>query len=240
MGTHSKSVKLFDWSRTDCEIWLFNEAPRAKDESGKLKYPKCDAFFQMHHEAIWRNPKNRSDAKHYNWLVSGKTPPVYMQEAYPEIPQAIRYPIEEVLSLVSNAGIVVDGKQKEFKYFSSSPDFAIALAAYFCKKQKRYEKIEIWGIELETYSEYAYQRMGFGFWIGYLTALGIPLKINGKAFDEPMYGYEGDVIISSEKIEKRIDELTELVGKEREEYQIKAKEFLKNFEQMSKSYKQNK
>lgn len=228
MGTHPRSVKTFDWSRTDCEIWLFNEAPNAKDEQGKLKYPKCDLFFQMHHEAIWKNPKNRSDKEHYSWLVSGKTPPVYMQEAYPEVPQAMRYPIEEVLSLTSKVSVVVDREEKQFKYFSSTPDYALAMAAYLCKKGKGYKRIEVWGIELETESEYIYQRMGLGFWLGYITVLGVHLIINAKLFNEPMYGYEGDVAITSAQIEKRIAELTAQLGDDTEAYQKEAKSFLES------------
>src|SRR3989344_5347166 len=162
MGTHPKSNALFDWSRKDCEIWLFNEAPNAKNDKGELKYPKCNLFFQMHHEAIWRNPKNRSDKEHYSWLLSGKTPPVYMQEAYPDVPQALKYPIKEVLSLIFKVKMVVNGQEKQFRYFSSTPDYALALAAYICKYEKRYKQIEIYGIELETESEYIYQRLGFG------------------------------------------------------------------------------
>lgn len=227
MGSHPKTLKLFDWSRTDCEIWLFNEAPRAKDGKGNPKYPKCDAVFQIHHEAIWRNPKNRSDNEHYNWLLSGKTPPVYMQEAYPEIPKAIRYPIEDILSLVKNFRMVVNGEEKQFKYFTSSPDYALALAAYVCKHKKRYERVEIWGIELETESEvYFNQRTGLGFWLGYLAALGISLVFNGAIFDEPMYGYEGDVAISSKDIEKRIADLTRELGDDQERYTKEAKTFL--------------
>lgn len=226
MGTHPRSGKLFDWSREDCDIWLFNEAPNAKDEKGKLKYPKCDAFFQMHHEAIWRNPKNRSDNKHYKWLKSGKTPPVYMQEAYPEVPKSIRYPIGDVISIIKNVMIGVDKEEKQFKYFSSTPDFALALAAYFCKRDKRYDRIEVWGIELETESEYIYQRMGFGFWLGYISAIGVNLTIHGALFNEPMYGYEGDVLISSAQIKKRIRELTAQLGNDSESYQKEAKALL--------------
>lgn len=233
MGSYPKSLKFFDWSRTDCEVWLFNEAPRAKNEDGNPKYPKCDAVFQMHHEAIWRNPKNRSDSGHYDWLVSGKTPRVYMQEAYSEIPQAMRYPIEDILSLIKNVRMVVDGEEKEFKYFSSSPDYALALAAHMCKRKKRYKKVEIWGIELVTESEvYFNQRTGLAFWFGYLAALGIPLVFNGAIFDEPMYGYEGDVVISSKDIEKRIADLTKELGNDSEQYIKEAKAFLEGLSRL--------
>jgi len=227
MGSHPRTLKLFDWSRTDCEIWLFNEAANAKDEKGKLKYPKCDAVFQMHHEAIWRNPKNRSDKEHYKWLSSGKTPLIYMQDKYPDIPKSVRYPIEDVLSLVKNVQMAVNGEEKKFQYFTSSPDYALALVAHQWKKGKRYGRVEVWGIELETESEvYFNQRTGMGFWLGVLAALGVPLVFNGAIFNEPMYGYEGDIALSSQDIEKRIADLTAELGNDSEQYQKEAKVFL--------------
>ena len=65
MGTHPNGLKTFDWTRTDCDIWMFNEAPTAKKANGELMYPKTDVVFQLHHEAIWKNPKNRNDKDHF-------------------------------------------------------------------------------------------------------------------------------------------------------------------------------
>lgn len=226
-------MSLFDWSRTDCEVWLFNEAANVKDEKGNLRYPKCDAVFQMHNEAIWRNPKNRSDEDHFKWLSSGKTPPVYMQEAYPDVPKAIRYPIEDVLSLIKNVQMVVNDKEEQFNYFTSSPDYALALAAYFCKYEKRYHHVEVWGIELETESEiYFSQRTGFGFWVGFLAGLGVPVIYNGGIFNEPMYGYEGDIAIPSKDIKKRIADLIAELGNDTEQYQKEAKVFLESLSRL--------
>lgn len=227
MGTHYKGRK-FDWSRTDCDIWMFNEAPNVKDAEGKPYYPRTDAVFQLHHEAIWKNPKNRSDTGHYDWLKSGKTPTLYMQEKYPDVPKSLKYPLEEVLSLVENVQIVVDGKERKFKYFSSSPDFALALVAQMWKQEKRYDQVEVWGIELEHESEYVYQRTGFAFWTGYLAALGIKLVLYNSIFDAPIYGYEGDIAISSEYLERRIADLTNELGSDKEHYNDQAKDFLES------------
>lgn len=224
MGTHYKGLK-FDWSRKDCDIWMFNEAPNVKI-NGKQLYPKPDALFQLHHEAIWKNPKNRSDEKHFEWLKSGNTPPVYMQKEYSEVPKSLKYPIEEILSLVGNIQVIVDGKEKIFKYFSSSPEYALALAALMQKRGHGYKRIEIWGIELEHESEYVYQRTGFAFWTGYLAALGIELILNNSIFDTPMYGYEGDIAISSKILEERITQLTQELGDKKEAYNQEAKAFL--------------
>ena len=226
MGTHPNGLKTFDWTRTDCDIWMFNEAPTAKKADGQLMYPKTDVVFQLHHEAIWKNPKNRNDKDHFQWLTSGKTPTVYMQEQYSDVPKSVRYPIDRVLSLTKNVRLVVNGKEKSFKYFSSSPDFALALVAYIWKQGRKYKRVEVHGIELETESEYQYQKTGFGFWTGYLAALGIELVLYNKIFDAPVYGYEGDVAVTSAQIEQRIADLTQELGDEKDQYSQEAKVLL--------------
>lgn len=240
MGSHPTGYDQFDWSRKDCDIWLFNEAPTAKKENGELLFPKCDAFFQLHHEAIWKSPKNWLDSKHYEWLASGKTPAVYMQQKYKEIPKSVKYPLKNALSLTKNVHMIAYGKEREFKCFSSTPDFALALVASMWKEGKRYKhslqqkssnkfcykRVEIWGIELEMDTEYKYQRTGFGFWFGYLTALGIDLELHSAIFTAPMYGYESDVIMPPTIFEKRIAELTKELGEGKENYNKEAQELL--------------
>lgn len=228
MGTHPKGLKLFDWSRTDCDIWQFNEAPNTKDEKGKLKFPNVDAFFQMHDEAIWKSPKNRVDTGHYDWLKSGKTPTAYMQKKYSEIPKSVEYPLKNILALLKNVRMIIDGKEKNFKYFTSTPDYAFGLVAEMWKRGQRYERVEVWAIELEMESEYRYQRTGFGFWIGYLAALGIELVIHNSIFAAPMYGYEGDIAIPSKVIEARIADLSKEMGNDKSIYTQKADTFLKS------------
>lgn len=225
MGTHWKGLKYFDWSRKDCEIWMFNEAPHVLI-NGKTIYPTPDILFQLHHEAIWKNPKNRNDEKYYSWLKSGNTPPIYMQNKYPDVPKSKNYPLKEVLALIKNVSMVIEGKEKTFKYFSSSPEYALALAAYLNKKGYGYKRIEVWGIELERESEYFYQRTGFAFWCGYLAALGVNLVLANSIFDAPMYGYEGDMPISSEFFKNRIIELTKELGDKKDRYNTEAKTFL--------------
>jgi hypothetical protein len=190
MGSHPNGSAQFNWDRKDCDIWLFNEAPM------DTKYKRCDAVFQLHDEAIWKSPKNRSNEKHYQWLSSGKTPKIYMQKKFKDVPKSVRYPIEKVLKLSS------------IKCLTSTPDLALALVAL----EKKYQKVEIWGIELETESEYSNQRLGFGFWTGYLSALGIKLEIHSSVFTAPIYGYEGDIAITPNDIRARIKELEKNMG----------------------------
>lgn len=185
MGSHPRTRAEFDFNRTDCDIWLFNEAV------SNNTFPRADAVFQMHEEAIWRNPENRNDPKHFAWLNTQTGTPVYMQEEYPDVPKSVRYPLEEVVD------------KFKVSYFTSSVAYAIALACYM-----RYKRIEIYGVEMETNTEYQYQRDGVTLWIGVALGLGIEVDLHiGMLNDAPLYGYQGEVTIDYSRFAERIDEL---------------------------------
>jgi hypothetical protein len=187
VGAHPKTLSKFDSQRTDCDVWVFNEAV-----SGRLQWAQCaTAVFQMHERAIWSNPKNRNDPGHYAWLKSQTAIPVYMQDKFEEVPGSERYPLEEII------------ERFKIRYFTSSVSYALALAAYL----GTYTRVEIYGVEMETNTEYQYQRDGVTLWIGVLLGLGVDVYAPLGIFDQPLYGYEGEVSIPYETFEKRIDEL---------------------------------
>lgn len=182
VGSHPGTRGEFDFSRTDCDIWLFNEAAQA-DWAGR-----CDAVFQMHAPVIFRNPGNRNNARHYDWLRSGETPAVYMQEQYEDVPRSVTYPRHEIRSLILAN---FNGGQE---YYTSSPAYAIALAVY-----SGYRRIEIYGVEMETDTEYRFQRDGIAFWVGVAVGQGIEVELHSRQFlVAPLYGYEGDVKLEYE------------------------------------------
>ncbi len=194
LGSHPGTRDEFDFSREDCDIWVFNEA--AQKEWCK----RADAVFQMHNPVIWRNPANRNHAGHYDWLTGGETPTIYMQEAYLEIPKAERYPIEDVRK---NELMNFNGGQQ---YYTSSPAYALALAI-----ERGYKRIEIYGVEMETDTEYRFQRDGIAFWIGVAVGKGIEVDLHSKQFlIAPLYGYEGDVKLEYEHFTKRVEQLEEM------------------------------
>lgn len=198
IGSHPRTRADFDMSRTDADVWLFNEAiSNPANEWAK----RADAIFQMHEEAIWRNPANRNDPKHYQWLSSQNTITVYMQEAYPDIPKSVRFPLEEIV------------ERFKVKYFTSSVAYALALACYL-----GYSRIELYGVEMETNTEYTYQRDGVTLWIGVALGLGIDVDAHISMFDQPLYGYEGEVTFRYEQFVERIAELTPQIEKAGGEY----------------------
>jgi len=200
MGSHPRTRAEFDQTRTDCDLWVFNEAVSNKT------FPKADAVFQMHAEAIWKNPRNRNDPHHYKWLNTQTETPVYMQKKYEDVPCSLTYPIDEII------------ERFHVKHFTSSVCYAMALAAY----KNTYKRVEIYGVEMETNTEYQYQRDGVTLWIGVLLGLGIEVDAHLSLFDNPLYGYEGEVVIPYELFDKRIEQLDPHIEKKEKEYEAAA------------------
>ena len=201
VGSHPRGAETFDFSRGDCDIWVFNEALTVQPH-----IQRADAVFQMHLEAIWRNPNNRNDPKHAEWLKSGDTPTIYMQDVYADVPKSVRYPLERVCdTLIPHFTWQMQNKQGD-KYFSSTFCYALALAIY-----QGYRSIEVHGVEMETDTEYRYQRDGLTFWLGVALGRGIEVKAFTRMFDFPLYGYEGEAALHLDEFHQRIAELAPLV-----------------------------
>ena len=194
----------FDFDREDCDIWVFNEA------AGKSAWCKrADAVFQMHIPTVWRAKTNFHDPKHYEWLQNTDIP-IYMMEHYDDVPASIAYPLEEVLKFLPRAQ----------RYFTSSVAYAIALGIY-----KLYDRIEIYGVEMATNTEYGHQRFGVYYWLGVAAGKGVDIDFHSTTmFLEPLYGYEGNTKIEKEHYENRIKELTKLSVKTKEQYMDKLRD----------------
>lgn len=202
MGSHPRTRDLFDASRTDCDLWVFNEAVSNKT------FPRADVVFQLHAEAIWRNPKNRNDPGHFAWLTSQTETPVYMQQQYSDVPKAVQYPLEAIKEMINDAN----------HFLTSSVSEAMALVAY----QNLYKRVEIYGVAMETNTEYQWQREGVAYWYGYLKGKGIDVYFADETFRALVYGYEGEVVLPYEVFEQRAEEVRPLVEKHSGEYQAAA------------------
>lgn len=203
LGSHPGTRGEFDFDRADCDVWVFNEAAQ------KDWCKRADAVFQMHAPVIWRNPANRNDAGHYDWLTSGNTPTVYMQEDYAEVPQARRYPREEIREAILS--YFNDGAE----YYTSSPAYGVALGIYL-----GYERIEIYGVEMETDTEYRFQRDGIAFWVGVAVGKQIDVHLHSKQLlQAPLYGYEGDIRLDYEHFTGRIASINVLAAEAQRKYE---------------------
>lgn len=220
VGSHPRGREAVDWNR-DCDYWLFNEAARMD------WVKKCDAVFQMHAPVIWKNPNNRNDPEHYNWLKTQTiTPVIYMQDHYNEIPASVKYPIDQAAGLLESLHI----ENRKAQYFNSSVDYAIALAICL-----GYETIDIYGVELETQTEYFYQRSGFTFWVGVAIGRGIKVINHNLIFDAPLYGYGGEVVLNYNVFVERVAELQSPFEALKAQYEVQTKAAGDAFEEFVKA-----
>lgn len=126
--------------------------------------PVCHRYFEMHE--CWRNfLGNKEDAEaHKNWLA-GQQVPVYMLQKEPDIPNSVAYPMEEI---ADDQGRTCYGTA----YLESSIAHMMALAIY-----EKVDRIGIWGCDLSTGGEYAYQRPNMEYLIGLARGRGIRVYV---------------------------------------------------------------
>ena len=186
---------LTPWEDPDTEIWGLNEA-------GIQPWMKrFDRWFQIHPEGIFSRPNNPSDPEHLKWLEQLKGKPIYMQNHYDNIPESIQYPIDEVTNLYGN-------------YQTSTLAYMLCLALL-----EEFERIEIYGFEMGTRTEYHYQRANGEYLIGLARGLGCEVYLppscglcKGKR-----YGYEGMKTAFRQRIETRFTLMEEEVNNKRDE-----------------------
>jgi len=170
VGSHSATRDNAPWD-TDAEFWCFNEAPQAFCK-------KWDADFQMHLPEVYTGP-NHVRADHWEWLQQDHGDKVIWMQAVDErVPNSREYPIEEIKAMTPESML------------TSTTSQALALALYL-----GYEKIDVYGIELTSNSEYAYQIQGWVYWVGLARGRGVDLTLHSgvkEHFTNRIYGYEGD------------------------------------------------
>jgi hypothetical protein len=127
--------------------------------------PKADRLFEIHDRANWL--AHTSDHRRVQRLNGAKCP-VYMRELHADIPRAVVYPLEAV---VSRFGDVCPNTRPDF--FASTIDYMLALCAL-----ERPDEVRLYGINMTGRTEYAYQLPSCQYWVGLLRGLGVPVWIH--------------------------------------------------------------
>lgn len=142
-------LDLHDW-----EIWGLAWDP----------LPICHRYFEMHW--YWRNFLGGGPAAeaHYTWLA-GMTVPVYMIQVEPDIPMSVAYPFQEIADKIGKTSYGT-------AYIESSIAHMMALAIL-----EGADRIGIWGCDLATGGEYAYQRPNMEYLIGLARGKGIQVYV---------------------------------------------------------------
>jgi len=182
------------WDSTADEIWTANW-------SYLYDYvPRIDRLFDMH--PIWiygpsAKPEWIKPHNHWKWLQDGeKGYPIYMMMQCPEVPSCVRYPIEEITEDLFGPRLLRGTNPTSF--YSSSADYMLAMAIH-----EGYDRIELYGVEMGSSTEYKYQREGAAYFIGVATGRGITVQIPPKSImmKSKKYGYEGGQMIFRQDLE---------------------------------------
>ena len=196
VGSHPDTRANAPWDNHSIDIWVFNEAAR----EGWVK--RWDACFQLHKPTIYKNKENRTDPKHWEWLQEKHGKPIYMQAHDPLVPDSVPYPLDLICKTIlphfkreTEAGLT------KLRYFTNSISYAIALAIYH-----GYKRIMLYGSEMQSNTEYSYQRDNVAFWVGVALGIGVQIEIHSayNLFDQPLYGYDGDLTYTPSIFNDRI------------------------------------
>ena len=196
VGTNSITRHHIPWDREDADYWLFNECGSLRDDRPDYWAKRCDGVFQMHTPRIWRNQHNINHQGHYAWLKQPHQFPVYMQDVYEDVPASVKYPINEIIEHLLPTLKNELGEQVES--FTSTAAYAIALAVHL-----GYKKIELYGIEATSDTEYFRQKPGILFWVGIATGYGVHVQTHSQSLliKELRYGYTGEIMIQRQEFE---------------------------------------
>jgi hypothetical protein len=102
---------------------------------------------------------------------------IYMQEHWDDIPGSVRFPLKEATELLP----------MKYPYFTSS--FAMMLSLSFLMGFKR---VEMYGFEMGTQTEYHYQRANAEYLIGFFQGKGMDIYIPQESpiLKGELYGYK--------------------------------------------------
>tara|TARA_Y100000310_G_scaffold180719_1_gene180646 strand:- start:1101 stop:1688 length:588 start_codon:yes stop_codon:yes gene_type:complete len=144
------------------------------DEEG---WPYFDRLLDIHPLECIREATPSFYRRGYEDRLRELEAPLYMQEAYPDIPNALEYPLQEVSSVVGD-------------YYNSSIAYLLGMAI-----AEKVDKIGLWGVDMNSKgaaghaNEYRDERPNCEYMLGFAHARGIEtylpdacplLKFNGE------------------------------------------------------------
>jgi len=187
VGSAKTTRHLAPFDNPEITIWGINEA---------LAFPwmkRADAMFQMHARGSFTRANNHNDPNHWAWLQQPHPFPIYMQQVWPDVPASVAYPLHAVVQHF--------GRQ----YFTSTVAYMIALAML-----QDFERIELYGVEQSSDTEYYWQRDCTSYWLGVAEGAGYEVYMPAQCslLTGKLYGYEGGTVIERQFIEARKDKLT--------------------------------
>ena len=165
----------------DYEFWGCNEGY-------VQEFPKINRWFQIHPYISFSRADNTNDPKHFEWLMKEHDFEIYMQDKFPFIPSAEKYPLEIYAQWFGR------------KYFRSSFDYMMAMAI-----MEGYTEIGIYGFEMASNTEWGHQRPSAEYWIGRAEGMGITIREpqGWNLLRGSLYGFEDNSVGFRQQLEIR-------------------------------------
>lgn len=163
------------WTDDSWELWGLNDLHSTFEDFAPGifgKSPERIKWFQLHRPELDGSYHGNRDPKHHEWLTQ-QAFPIYMWNAHPDIPQAVAYPIQEILRyFLQNGGAA---------YFNNSISWMIALAIV-----QGYKEISVYGVDMALegvhgQSEYGHQRPSVEYFLGIAWGKGIKLTLHPES-----------------------------------------------------------
>jgi len=189
-GFSETSRDMANQEPPDVEIWGLNRCYTF------LK--RLTRHFEVHGEAHWSGRNGLRDKGYLDWL-RGLTVPIICCDDLPDVPQAKRFPLAQI-------------SETYCQYFTSSIAFMLALAVYedYLAAQRddaegRVKDIRLYGVDMSSWGEYAYQKPCVEFWLGVAKGQGITLVIPSisPVLQAPLYAHD-DTHNLKAQIEERL------------------------------------
>jgi hypothetical protein len=171
IGFAGSTRHLIPWDDKDIEIWGINDAYKVENFM-----QRWDRWFQLHPlDYLATQDGTPRDLEHIQWLKQKHDFPIYMQKHFREVPSSVKYPIQDVLRLIGR------------RYMSSSFAYMFGLAWL-----EGFERIELYGFDMKTFTEYAEQRPNTEYLIGKAEGAGVDVFIppQSSLCKGPMYAYD--------------------------------------------------
>ena len=169
------------------EVWTMNDA--------FAWIPRATRWFEIHERSVYDNPARRTAG--YIEHLANFHGPVYMQYPDPRIPNAVPF---DMAAMQAKYGTV----------FGSSFAWMIALAI-----EEGFKRIELYGCDLASATEYEEQRESTTYWIGMARGLGIDfyLPLGCPLLTRPSYGLPvSGVLVSREVLDNRFAQMRKQQG----------------------------
>jgi len=171
------------------EIWGLNELY-------VFDIKRANRWFDIHTPTVSKEDTKRVGN---HWERMAALPcTVYMQDHYDEVPNSVKYPLDEMIAMFGN-------------YFTNTISYMIAMAI-----AEGYTDIALYGVDMAHDTEYFCQRPSCEYFIGIAIGKGIRVEIP-QAADlmkcNFLYGYEEEAANAfDEKLKSREIELSAKIG----------------------------